>query len=48
MSLLLYRGAELEQETALLPAVLHTSNCVALVDHLTSIFKEADWHTAAR
>jgi len=40
--------AELEQKTALLPAVLQTSNCIALVDHLTSVFKETDWSSAAR
>ncbi|KAL0031840.1 hypothetical protein WJX79_010686 [Trebouxia sp. C0005] len=40
--------AELEQKTALLPAVLQTSNCIALVDHLTSVFKDADWSSAAR
>ncbi|KAL0055469.1 hypothetical protein WJX82_000809 [Trebouxia sp. C0006] len=40
--------AELEQKTALLPAVLQTSNCIALVDHLTSVFKDTDWSSAAR
>jgi len=40
--------AELEQKTALLPAVLQTSNCIALVDHLTSVFKDSDWSSAAR
>lgn len=40
--------AEVEQQTSLLPAVLQSSNCVALVDHLASVFKHDDWTSAAK
>ena len=40
--------AELDQQTALLPGALHSSDSVALVDHLTTVFNEADWTRTAR
>ena len=40
--------AELDQQTALLPEVLQSSDSVALVDHLTTVFNESDWACTAR
>lgn len=40
--------AELDKQTALLPAVLQSSDSTSLVDHLATVFNEADWKCTAR
>ena len=40
--------ADLDRQSTFLPAVLQSSDTVALIDHLNGVLREADWQSTAR